>query len=467
MNRRRWSVIAVAAIIAATLGALGTLASLPAGAQTTTTPFRVLGTLGYRSVHVVHGSMAYDAVQSIQYGDTNGNAGWDSERSRCAVWEDSGVSRVIIYSCQEQQLFPDGPDAGTAPDWRVVLRNPDDIRGTQTRAFAISYTPHERFCANPNQFRLTQTANVHGARRSSDGVLFNRISYSNKVWARMLASDPACRPPIPTPTTSSTTTSTTTAPAPAADLALAASHNPPSPLNGEAFTVVFAAGNEGTATANGASFTVNLPDAWTGVTADVPGGTCTVTAGTNVVTCQLNDLTAGESNLISIHVADAHGAQAVSLTGTLSSTSSGVADATVTEAFTIRPAADLSVEKSFTGDPVADLDDDFQYVLTIRNAGPDTATALTIRDTWPAGLDSPALPSNCIFIDPDGDTNTGEVVECDVVSLASGATTTITLDARTNGEASGDLTNTVTVAADQADPDTSDNTDTLTVPIAA
>ncbi len=454
----RTKFVAIISIVAtlSLAASMAVLMSSSAGAQTT--EFRVLGTLGYRSVQVVHGSMAYDAVQSIQYGDTNGNAGWDSERSRCAVWEDYGVSRVRIYSCQEQQLFPDGPDADTNPDWQVVLRNPDDVVGTQTRAFAISYTPHAPFCANTSQFRLSRTANVHAARRSSDGALFNRTSYSNLVWARMLASDPACRPPTPSPT-------------PAADLALAASHNPPSPLNGEPFTVVFAAGNEGNATANGAVFTVNLPDAWTGVTADVAGGTCTVDAGTNVVTCQLNDLTPGEVNMVSIHVADAHGAQAVSLTGTLSSTTAGVAPVSVTETFTIRPAADLSVVKTASDTSVAEVDDNFNYVLTLHNAGPNTATALTIRDSWPAGLDDPDLSAvsttadvSCHFINPDA-TNANEVVQCDVVDMAPSETVVITIGARTNGEASGDLTNTVTVAADQVDPDTTNNSDTLTVPV--
>jgi uncharacterized repeat protein (TIGR01451 family) len=136
--------------------------------------------------------------------------------------------------------------------------------------------------------------------------------------------------------------------------------------------------------------------------------------------------------------------------------------------------ADLAVTKRVVdvadppGDPdpdgIQDVDDNINYVITVTNNGPARATALTIRDTWPAGLDNPTLPANCEFVDPDPTTNVNEVVVCDVVELAAGASTTITIGGRTNGEASGDLVNTVTVGADQPDPVTANNTFTLTTP---
>jgi uncharacterized repeat protein (TIGR01451 family) len=143
------------------------------------------------------------------------------------------------------------------------------------------------------------------------------------------------------------------------------------------------------------------------------------------------------------------------------------------------PSADLAVTKTAVdvqdpegGDtvgPIADLDDSFNYVLTVTNNGPDRATALSIRDTWPFGLDDPALAdpdATCEFVNPTDPAAT-EVVACSVIDLDSGETVTITIGARTNGEASGDLTNTVTVAADQQDPVAGNNSDTLTVPVTA
>jgi uncharacterized repeat protein (TIGR01451 family) len=148
-----------------------------------------------------------------------------------------------------------------------------------------------------------------------------------------------------------------------------------------------------------------------------------------------------------------------------------------TTSTTAAPVTDLEVAKSFTdvpdpaGDPdptgVQDVDDNLDYTIPLHNAG-TVATNYVLTDTWPAGLDNPmgSLPAGCTFVDPDPATNAGETVRC-TGTINPGQTITFTLHARTNGEASGPLQNTVTVTSSVTDPVAGNNTASLTVPIAA
>jgi large repetitive protein len=112
---------------------------------------------------------------------------------------------------------------------------------------------------------------------------------------------------------------------------------------------------------------------------------------------------------------------------------------------TIRvPSADLSLQKTASA-TAPTLGSNVTFAVTLRNAGPDTATGVVVSDPLPAGLTFvSATPSQGSYVAASGLWNVG--------SLATAGQATIQIVARVDSVAA--LTNTAQVAAsDQVDPD--------------
>ncbi|WP_244178728.1 DUF7507 domain-containing protein [Streptomyces rubellomurinus] len=128
--------------------------------------------------------------------------------------------------------------------------------------------------------------------------------------------------------------------------------------------------------------------------------------------------------------------------------------ATSNEADTqVLPAADLSVTKSADTTTVT-VGQTVTYRVTVRNAGPNTATGVTVTDALPAGL---------VFISATaaaGTYNPG-TGQWTVGTLAVGATATLTL--RAKATTTGPVTNTATAHGNEKDPHPENNTDSVTV----
>jgi uncharacterized repeat protein (TIGR01451 family) len=93
------------------------------------------------------------------------------------------------------------------------------------------------------------------------------------------------------------------------------------------------------------------------------------------------------------------------------------------------------------------------YTITVTNNGPSTVTSLTLTDSLPAALLNPNFaPSVGAY-----DTNTGI---WSGLSLASGGTVTLTLTGTIDPNATGPITNTVTVTAPSGTTDTNAANDT-------
>ena len=117
--------------------------------------------------------------------------------------------------------------------------------------------------------------------------------------------------------------------------------------------------------------------------------------------------------------------------------------------------ADLSVTKVLNG-ANPDVGGTATFTVTLSNAGPSGATGVVVKDQLAAGLAFvSATPSQGSYNSATGDWSVG--------SVASGGSATLTITAtRSSG---GILTNTAIVTvSDQADPDTSDNIDTVILP---
>jgi uncharacterized repeat protein (TIGR01451 family) len=114
--------------------------------------------------------------------------------------------------------------------------------------------------------------------------------------------------------------------------------------------------------------------------------------------------------------------------------------------------ADLSLRKSDSPDPVVE-DGALTYTLEVENAGPDPATNAVVSDDLPSQVDPvSAEPSagNCEI--------QGKKVNCELGTLASEASATVTIEVRPTK--AGVITNEAEVESEVEDPHPANNRDT-------
>ncbi|MCP4190726.1 MAG: DUF11 domain-containing protein [Planctomycetaceae bacterium] len=128
--------------------------------------------------------------------------------------------------------------------------------------------------------------------------------------------------------------------------------------------------------------------------------------------------------------------------------------------FANMPEADLSVTKQNQGSSVPG--ETVEYVITVANAGPSAVTGAQVTDDLPAKLTAISYTSEVVGT-ASGNTPTGNSNINDAVNMNSGSSIIYTVEATINPDASGDLSNTVTVEAPAGvvDPDPSNNTATV------
>jgi uncharacterized repeat protein (TIGR01451 family) len=119
--------------------------------------------------------------------------------------------------------------------------------------------------------------------------------------------------------------------------------------------------------------------------------------------------------------------------------------------------ADLSLTKSDSPDPVVE-DAVLTYTLEVENAGPDAATNTMVSDQLPSSVDPvSAEPSagNCAI--------QGKKVSCELVTLQSGGSATVTIAVRPKKD--GSITNTASVESAVEDPEPANNEDSATTTV--
>jgi uncharacterized repeat protein (TIGR01451 family) len=127
-------------------------------------------------------------------------------------------------------------------------------------------------------------------------------------------------------------------------------------------------------------------------------------------------------------------------------------------ASTVDPA-DLSLTKSDSPDPVVE-NALLTYTLEIDNAGPDSATNVVVSDDLPSQVDF-------VSADPsDGNCETqGKKVNCDLGTLASGASATVMIEV--TPKKADLITNTASVESDVDDPQGANNEDSENTTVSA
>ncbi len=235
-------------------------------------------------------------------------------------------------------------------------------------------------------------------------------------------------------------------------------------LNGQPITFDLVVKNNGPNPASGVTVTDLLP---VGTTYNpATGTTCTSSVvgmpARTFVSCPVGTLAVGASRTIPItltpNAAGSYG-NAASVTSTSADPVSSN-DTSSTVPFTVVPAADLSLAKTVT-DPVAGPyynGDELSYSIKVTNTGPDAAQGVVITDT---------LPSTLTFV-PTGSssqcTAAGQVVTCNVGTVASGASATAVVRVRVLSPGAS-VTNTASVTSTTADPTATNNTASVTTSI--
>ena len=240
-----------------------------------------------------------------------------------------------------------------------------------------------------------------------------------------------------------------------ADLSLSKSASPSSPSVGQSVTYSLVVSNAGPSAATNVSVRDVLPS---GVAFASASAACANAAGT--VTCTTSSVAAGASTTFTI-VATVTAAGAQTNSAQISASDQPDPDSTPNNGTgngeddqasvtTPQSVADLSLTKS-AAPTSAIIGNNITFTLTANNAGPNTATGVTVGDTLPAGLSFVSSASGC--------TASGATVTCSVPNMLSGTSQSVTFVAQVT--AAGVITNKAEIlTSDQADPDSTPNTGT-------
>lgn len=230
-----------------------------------------------------------------------------------------------------------------------------------------------------------------------------------------------------------------------ADLSVSKSASVQGVLQGGQFSYTLTATNSGPDAANNVRVTDVLPSGLSFVSATAG---CSNSSGT--VTCNLGQIANGNSKVVTVSVqASGEGSIVNTASVTSDDTDNNAANNSASATINITVgSADLAIAKS-VNKGAALIGEDLVYTIGVSNPdGPEDAANVVVSDILPAQLQFvSATPAECSH-------NAGTVT-CSLGALAVGASKQITIHA--NAVSEGNITNTATVTAAQADEDSSNN----------
>lgn len=195
----------------------------------------------------------------------------------------------------------------------------------------------------------------------------------------------------------------------------------------------------------------------------VSAGEGCAAAGTTV-TCEVlggGELAVGDSVdfKVTVHVPFALGGGSLTNTATVAGDEGDPRpennSSTVTT--TVGPAVDLAIAKTMGK---AQAGQSLTYTLAVTNKGPSGSSAVTVKDTLPAGTTfKSAAPSQGTC------SASGQTVTCDLGPLASGGSAQVSITVEVAAVATGSLRNSATVEGPEPDPDKSNNEASVEGPV--
>ncbi|HEX5603676.1 MAG TPA: SBBP repeat-containing protein, partial [Pyrinomonadaceae bacterium] len=242
---------------------------------------------------------------------------------------------------------------------------------------------------------------------------------------------------------------------PAPDVAVTMSDTPDPVSIGSNLTYTITVTNIGELPATGVTLTDTLPAGATLVSANSTAGSC---SGTTTITCGLGTLNGGATVTVTIVVTPPAGTITNTATATLNETDNPANNTATAE--TLVDLADLSITKKAAQSLVAP-GSTFTYSLLVKNKSAVPADVI-VTDNLPAGLTLTKCSAT-----GNGVCGAGGIVTFS--ALAGGASETVLLTVAVSASATEGtvISNTASVSSPIPDPDTSNNSSTASVTVAA
>jgi uncharacterized repeat protein (TIGR01451 family) len=272
--------------------------------------------------------------------------------------------------------------------------------------------------------------------------------------------------PVPANNTATETTAITSL---NANLSVTKTDSPDPVTAGQNITYTITVANAGPDTATNVQLQDIVPNNTTFVSFSSPGGwsatTPAIGSGGGIIQASNPSLTvaAGPQTLTLVVNVNPGTTSAIDNTTTVTSdisdpvTSNNVANTTTT---VTAPTADLSVAKTDSPDPVT-AGQNITYTITVNNAGPNTASTVSLSDTIPTGTTFVSFTSPVGWTPstpPVGGTGTVTATNPSL-TVAAGAQT-FTLVVNVNAATTGTVTNTATITSATSDSNNANNSAT-------
>ena len=242
------------------------------------------------------------------------------------------------------------------------------------------------------------------------------------------------------------------------DLEIAKSGDPVAVIAGETLTYTLVVTNNGPAQATNVLVVDALPDGVTFVSATASQGLCN--AG---VTCDLTNLAVGATATVEVVVTVDSDQTAGLLNVARVSAANPESDLSNNEATLNTPVsavADLEIVKD--GPATATPGGTIEYEITVSNNGPSDAQSVVVTDTIPTGL------SNATASSSQGTCSIAAgVLDCNIGTLAVGASATIALNAAVDADVTADIGNTANAGSPTDPTGVIDASDTTTATISS
>jgi uncharacterized repeat protein (TIGR01451 family) len=240
-----------------------------------------------------------------------------------------------------------------------------------------------------------------------------------------------------------------------ADLGITKTHSG-SMRAGETLSWIISVTNAGPDAAEGVTITDTLPPGVAVSSASAGQGTCSVAGG--IVTCDPGIIAPGATLSLLIDVVPAANGVLTNTAVVSCAMDSNAGNDSASDIATITPVADLALTKLASPDPVSS-NAYVTYTLTVDNLGPSAATGVMLTDTLPSDVTIYSTQ-----LSQGNSITNGQVVTCNLGALASDASATVTIMGRVAGPL---LTNTASVAANEFDPQTANNSATAATTVQA
>lgn len=241
----------------------------------------------------------------------------------------------------------------------------------------------------------------------------------------------------------------------AANLSITKSVKPSPLLAGGEGLYTLTVHNNGPSSAQAVTVTDTPPTGMSVLEATSADGNCTT-----AVSCTLGTMGPGADAVVQIRVKVDSG-QTAPITNAAGVTSTtpdpDPQDNTSTITTEVDQSADLAVIKT-SDEKSATAGGGVTYRLTVVNNGPSDATAVVLADTLPTGLTVVKVEPDCKL--------TGPKIECALGSLVAGKSTTVVVTAALDPRYTGtSVANTASAKSPVPDPDASNNSSTVTIPV--